>query len=238
MTTEMGDVKIKLTLDTAQAKKDAEEMKKSFERQEQARRSAMAKVNPNSFEFQHLRFVLQSEEFKERARARSLNRYELGRQDSRSVKEKLLEAFSPKKLLGETNYETLKSGIAGGAALYAAASITSKLLPTITEFAKGAGVGDLAGPVREQLENLRAAFVNLEARVSSYFTAAQKAGNLFSAGARLGAVPNPVYYYDQFFKLDTEEYQLRKKFDEFKTNDVARATGEFMRRSFQNAFNR
>lgn len=238
MTTEMGDVKIKLTLDTTQAKKDAEDMKKSFERQEQARRSAMAKVNPNSFEFQHLRYVLQSEETREAMRRRSDNRYDLRQQDSRTMKEKLLEAFSPKKILGETNYETLKGGIAGGAALYAAASITSKLLPTLTEFAKGAGAGDLAGPVREQIEQIRAAFTNLEARVSSYFTAAQKAGQIFSAGARLGAVPNPVYYYDQFFKLDTEEYQLRKKFDEFKNNDVARATGEFMKRSFSHAFNR
>lgn len=238
MTTQLGDVKIQLTLDTEKAKRDAEEVRKSFERQQQAQRAALAKVNYNSFEFQHLRYVLQSDEAREAMRTRSLNRYDLRQQDRRSTIDRLKEFVSPKKLLGETNYGMLKEGIAGGAALYAAASVASKLLPTMTEFAKGAGLGDVSGPVREQIEQIRAAFTNLEARVSSYFTAAQKAGQVFSAGARLGAVPNPVYYYDQFQKLDTEEYQLTRKFDEFKNNDVARATGEFMRRSFSHAFNR
>lgn len=93
--------------------------------------------------------------------------------------------------------------------------------------------------VSQQLENLRNSVNYMESYIKSAVTGLGKTYDMATAMARVnGKVPNIVVGYGIYKEADMQEDMLHKKFEAFKSQEVAEAVGTSMSEMFREGWNK
>lgn len=235
----VGTAKVKLEFDTAQAKAQLEQVKAGLER-DKAKAAQLAKVNPNSFEFKHLKNSLLSKELKDKLTKRSLNRYELRQQQAAEV-----GGYNPAFILGAIRHplrtaeqaalSPIGQTVGMTAATYGIARAATTATYLTMEAFKAAlpeALKDnpLFSAIQEQIENVSKAMDNFESRIISFFKATGQTKDLAFAAARLsGRMPELGQYWDRAQQMAVQERDLNMAFERFKYKDIASGLGRKIR---------
>lgn len=241
---DLGPVKIKVSLDDTEARRQLEELKKQREKRLGAEESARAKIErpepifpesgklpseiADSFEFKHLRNVLLPQHIRDRMRQRSIGRYGFRAAQQQAVQPTIVDEMK------ETMAPVAKTA-AAGAAVYGLARIGSTAAYLTMEALKGALPEVLRGSplwdgLQEQIENLSKAMDNFESRILSMFKAISTTKDIAFASARLGGtMPELQYYWNRSQQIAVQERDLALAFDRFKNKDIASGFGNKIR---------
>jgi len=144
---------------------------------------------------------------------------------------------------GSATLAPLARGAAGAAALYAGTRAVAMGAPLALEAGRAfAGLSPddpLFKAVQAQLDNLKNSFNYIESYVKSAITGVGKTYDMATAMARVnGKVPNIQIGYGIYKDADMQEDMLRKKFEHFKSMEVATAVGNSMAEMFKGGLNR
>lgn len=235
----VGTAKVKLEFDTAQAKTQLEQVRAQLER-DKTKAAQLAKVNPNSFEFKHLRNSLLSKELKDKLTKRSLNRYELRQQQAGEV-----GGYNPGYILGAIRHplrtteqaalSPIGQTVGMTAATYGIARTATTAAYLTMEAFKAAlpeALKDnpLFVAIQEQIENVSKAMDNFESRIISIFKATGQVKDVAFAAARLsGQMPELGQYWQRAQQLATQERDLNLAFERFKYKSIASGLGKKVR---------
>lgn len=235
----VGTAKVRLEFDTAQAKAQLEQVKAGLER-DKTKAAQLAKVNPNSFEFKHLRNSLLSKELKDKLTRRSLNRYELRQQQAGDV-----GGYNPAFILGairhplRTAEQAVLSPVGQTAAMTAATYGIARTATTATYLTMEAFKAALPealkdspffSAIQEQIENVSKAMDNFESRIISIFKATGQTKDVAFAAARLsGQMPELGQYWERAQQMAVQERDLNLAFERFKYKDIASGLGRKVR---------
>lgn len=250
----MGEsVTIKVNLDITQSKRELEEQKKAANKQEETVDRVKRKFDKSFREGKDwLEFQgALDPEARQRASARSFNRYFLRKTESPSgdfsltpfgiAKATGADQLTPKNLLGETNYSAVKAGVAGGATLYAGLRIGNTVAVGLMEALKGAipGVENLPGfdTVQKQIDGIAKAMDDFENRIIGLVSAASTTYQLGKAAANISSGQPLDYgvYANQEYDIAVAEGNLDRAFDRFKYKNLARSMGELLIEAFKRA---
>lgn len=236
----VGTAKVRLEFDASQAKAKLEQVRATLE-QEKTKAAQLAKVNPNSFEFKHLKNVLMSEDAKDRATRRSRNRYELRQQQAGAS----AGGYNPAFVLGairhplRTAETVLSSPVAQAGAMTAATYGIARAGTTaayLTMEALKAALPEILkdspffGAIQTQIENVSKAMDNFESRIISIFRAFSNTKDVAFAAARLsGRMPELGAYWDRAQQMAVQERDLNMAFERFKYKDIATGLGRKVR---------
>lgn len=120
---------------------------------------------------------------------------------------------------------------------YGAASIASRLAPLALQ--AGAGKVPASGPLAELVEEFRQQFALVEARIKALWSSIGEANQITAAGARIGGeLPDWGHYYARGIAVNTQQNELKEKFNHFKRMEVAGAFGETLQKAFVASNNR
>lgn len=139
--------------------------------------------------------------------------------------------------------DTLPAAAKLAAGLYAGASAISKAAPLLMEVGRSAVNLSTNDPnfkiLQDHMNSLQNSFNYIESYVKSAVTGLGKTYDMATAVSRVtGKVPNLLNAYGLYKEADMQEDMLSKRFEFFKSREVAEAVGRSMSELFKEGINR